>query len=93
MVARTPLVFALSVPSPIAAALSSSIVSGVRADVLRRSSIRESRGWESRAKSSYEPRRHHALRFAWFNMARTHTRIYPAPVSTQQSGKNLKMFF
>jgi len=31
--------------------------------------------------------------FAWFNMARTHTRIYPAPVSTQQSGKNLKMFF
>ena len=27
------------------------------------------------------------------NMARTHTRIYPAPVSTQQSGKNLKMFF
>ena len=34
MVARRPLVFvALSVPSPIAAALSSSIVSGVRADV------------------------------------------------------------
>jgi len=35
VVARTPLVFALSVPSPIAAALSSSIVSGVRADVLQ----------------------------------------------------------
>ena len=92
MVARTPLVFALSVPSPIAAALSSSIVSGRPRG---RTPIEhpESRGWESRAKSSYEPRRHHALRFAWFNMARTHTRIYPAPVSTQQSGKNLKMFF